>query len=49
MSFFSRLFLFSSGIVGGIWLDQKYKLPDVETKFSEYYKRLKTFEPPKKE
>lgn len=49
MTFFSRLFIFSSGIVSGAYLDQKYELPNVEKKFNQYYKHLMTYEPPKKE
>ena len=48
MSFFSRLFVFGSGLVSGIYLDQKYQLPDAEKKFYQYYRLIKTFEPPKK-
>ena len=38
MSFFSRLFIYGSGVITGAYLDQKYKLPNVETKAYEYYK-----------
>jgi len=36
MTFFSRLFIFGGGLVTGAYLDQKYKLPNVENKFNEY-------------
>lgn len=49
MTFFSKLFVFAGGIIGGVYLDQKYKLPDVEKKFNQYYYLIKTYEPPKKE
>jgi hypothetical protein len=49
MTFFSRIFLFGSGIVSGAYLDQKYSLPNVEQKFTEYCNWIKTFEPPKKD
>ena len=48
MSFFSRLFVFGSGLVSGIYLDQKYSLPDVERKLHQYYHFIKMYEPPKK-
>ena len=49
MTFFSRLFIFSSGIVAGAYLDQRYKLPNVEHKFNEYYRWARTYEPPKRD
>jgi len=49
MTFFSRLFIFSSGIITGAYLDQRYKLPNVERKLTEYYNLIKTYEPPKKD
>lgn len=49
MPFFSKLFIFTAGIISGTYIDQNYKLPNVEEKAKEYYHILKTYEPPKKE
>ena len=48
MSIFGKLFIFGSGIISGIYLDQTYTLPNVEKKFNEYYEQMKRYEPPKK-
>lgn len=49
MTFFGKLFVFASGVVTGTYLDQRYKLPNVESKFIEYYNLIKENEPPKKD
>jgi hypothetical protein len=48
MSFFGRLLLIGTGFIGGVYIDQKYHLPNVETKFNDYYEWIKKYEPPKK-
>ena len=47
MNFFDVI-LFGSGTVFGIYLNQKYRLPHVESVLKGIVRYLKQYEPPKK-
>ena len=38
-----------TGFIGGVYIDQKYQLPNVEKKFYEYFYKIREYEPPRKE
>lgn len=43
MPFFNKLFIFTSGIISGTYLEQKYKFPNIEQKVGETINFIKNY------